>query len=109
MKLPKNFGGQGFGGMLKQMQQAMARAQDLERELALEKVEVDKGQVKVYFDGTGKLLKLSIDKEIVDPDDVEALEDLVVAAIREGFQKATDLRNSKVQDIMPNVPGMPGM
>jgi len=56
MKLPKNFGGQGFGGMLKQAQDAMARAQQLEEELAQERIAIDKGPVKAIFDGTGMLL-----------------------------------------------------
>jgi len=106
MKLPKNFGGQGFGNMMKQAQQAMARAQTLEQELALEQIPVDKGPVKAVFDGTGKIVKISIDKSVVDPEDVEALEDLIVSAIREGFEKATELRNAKVQEIMPNIPGL---
>lgn len=105
MKLPKNFGGQGFGNMMKQAQQAMARAQTLEQELALEQIPVDKGPVKAVFDGTGKIVKISIDKSVVDPEDVEALEDLIVSAVREGFEKATELRNAKVQEIMPNIPG----
>ena len=106
MKLPKNFGGQGFGGMMKQYQQAMSRAQNLEQELALERIEVDKGPVKVVFTGTGEIDKLTIDKSVVDPEDVESLEDLIVTAVREGFNKATELRNSKVQEIMPNIPGL---
>ncbi|HMS54085.1 MAG TPA: YbaB/EbfC family nucleoid-associated protein [Fimbriimonadaceae bacterium] len=106
MKLPKGFGGQGFGGMMRQAQEAMARAQTLEQELALERILVDKGQVKVEFTGTGELVKISIDPSIVDPDDVEGLETMIETAVREGFTKATDLRNSKVQEIMPNIPGM---
>lgn len=105
MKLPKNFGGQGYGGLMKQAQQAMARAQTLEQELALEQIPIDKGPVKAIFDGTGKIVKVTIDKSVVDPEDVEALEDLIVSVVREGFEKATDLRNSKVQEIMPNIPG----
>lgn len=106
MKLPKGFGGQGFSGMMRQAQEAMARAQTLEQELALERIVVDKGQVKVEFTGTGELLKITIDPAIVDPEDVEGLETMIETAVREGFTKATDLRNAKVQEIMPNIPGM---
>jgi len=83
----------------------MARAQTLEQELALERISVDKGPVKSVFDGTGKIVSITIDKSVVDPEDVEALEDLIVSAVREGFDKATELRNAKVQEIMPNIPG----
>lgn len=106
MKLPKNFGGKGFQGMLAEAQGAMARAQNLEAELAKEVIEIEKSGVKAVFNGTGELMKLNIDKELVDPDDVEMLEDMVVAAVRDGFAKATELREARVQEIMPNVPGM---
>ena len=106
MKLPKGFGGQGFSGMMQQAQQAMARAQQLEQELASERIAIDKGPVKAMFDGTGQLLAIKIDKEVVDPEDIEALEDLIVSAVRDGFTTATDARNAKVQSIMPNIPGL---
>jgi len=106
MKLPKNFGPQGFGGMMQQMKDAMARAQTLEEELANERIGVDKGPVKALFSGTGELLKISIDKAVIDPDDVEMLEDLIVSAVRDGFNSATQLRENKVQGILPNVPDL---
>lgn len=106
MKLPKNFGPQGFGGMMQQMKDAMARAQTLEEELANERIAVDKGPVKALFTGTGELVKISIDKSVVDPDDIEMLEDLVVSAVRDGFNTATQLRENKVQGILPNVPDL---
>lgn len=106
MKLPKGFGGQGFGGMLQQAQQAMARAQQLEEELARERIPIDKGPVKAVFDGRGQIVQLKIDKSVVDPDDIEALEDLIVSAVRDGFTTATDAREAKVQAIMPNIPGI---
>ena len=106
MKLPKNFGGQGFGAMLEQAKSAMARAQDLEEELAAERLAVDRGPVKAIFNGTGELLKISIDPSIMDPEDVETLEDLIVSTVKAGFSQATEIRNAKVQSILPNVPGL---
>jgi DNA-binding YbaB/EbfC family protein len=106
MKLPKNFGGRGFSAMLAQAQQAMARAQDLEQELAQERIAVDKGPVKALFSGTGEIQTVKIDPAILDPNEVEALEDLIVSAIRDGFQQATALRNDRVQAILPNIPGL---
>lgn len=106
MKLPKNFGGQGFGGMLKQAQDAMARAQDLERELELHRIPIDKGPVKGVFSGTGALVSIKIDPSVLDPEDVESLEDLIVSLVRDGFETATSVRNAKVQEIMPNIPGL---
>lgn len=106
MKLPKNFGGQGFGGMLKQAQDAMQKAQELEGELANERIAIDKGPVKAIFDGTGVLVSIKIDKDILDPEDVEALEDLIVSTMRDGSERATTMRNERVQSIMPNIPGL---
>jgi nucleoid-associated protein EbfC len=99
MKLPKGFGGQGMGGMMAKAQEAMARAQNLEQELANERFTIDKGPVKAIVAGTGQLVKISIDKSVVDPDDIEALEDLIVSAVRDGFDKATEVRNQKVEQI----------
>ncbi len=106
MKLPKNFGTQNLGDMMSQAQNAMARAQNLDAELALEMIEVDKAGVKAVFNGTGEIQSLKIQPDVVDPDDLEILEDMIIAAVRDGFAKATEIREAKVKEIMPNVPGM---
>lgn len=106
MKLPKGFGGQGFGSMLQQAQAAMAKAQEVEIALANERVEVEKGPIKATFSGVGELLKVKLDPSVVDPNDIEALEDLIVGVIKDGFTRTTELRNSRVQAIMPNIPGL---
>ena len=110
MKLPKNFGGGGFGGMMQQMQQAMAQAQDLEEELKKTAIPVQNGPIRAVFDGTGEIQGLKItDAAIVDPDDIEGLEDMIVATVRAGFAAATELRESRVKGILPNVPDIPGV
>ena len=106
MKLPKGFGGQGFGGMLEQAKQAMARAQTLNEELEAERLPIDKGPVKMVFNGLGELQTMKLDPSVVDPEDVEGLEDLIVSAVRDGFQQSTALREAKMQQIMPNIPGL---
>ena len=107
MKLPKQFGGGGFQQALAKAQDAMARAKNLESELQGERIEVDKGPVKVVFDGTGVMHSIKIDRQAVDPDDVEMLEDLVLGAVRDGFTKATEMREAKMAKIMPDLP--PGL
>lgn len=109
MKLPKGFGGQGIGGYMQQAKSAMARAQNLEAELQEERLEVDKGPVKAVFNGQGEIVSLKLDASVVDPDDVEALEDLIVGCLKDGFTKAVELRNAKLAEIMPNIPGMGGL
>lgn len=109
MKLPRNFGGQGFGGMMDQMKSAMSRAENLESELASETLSVDKGPVKAVFSGTGELKSIQIDKSVVDPEDIEMLEDLIVGIVKDGFAKATEIRDQRVKEILPNVPNIPGL
>jgi DNA-binding YbaB/EbfC family protein len=111
MKLPKKFGmpGGGMQDLMAGAQQAMARAQNLDQELAAEPIIVDRGQVKLVFNGLGELQTLKIEKSVVDPDDIEALEDLIVGAVRDGFSQAVALREAKVKEIMPNVPGLDKM
>jgi len=109
MKLPKNFGGQGFGGMMENMKGAMARAQNLEAELATMRIESETGPIKVVFDGTGLLQKISIDKSIIDPEDSEMLEDMVLSAVRAGFEKSVEIRATKTKEITDGLPDFPGL
>ena len=110
MKLPKNFGGGGFQGMMQQMQSAMAQAQQLEEDLKKTAIPIQNGPIQALFDGTGEIQGLKItDPSVVDPEDVEALEDLIVATVRAGFVAATELREGKVKGILPNVPEIPGL
>jgi DNA-binding YbaB/EbfC family protein len=85
--MAKNFGGMGaFGsGMMKQvqkMQQDMAKAQE-ELEAKTYTVSSGGGVVTAEVDGKKKLLSLEIKPEAVDPEDVEMLQDLIVAAVGE--------------------------
>ncbi len=106
MKLPKGFGGQGVGNYMQQAKQAMARAQNLENELQAERIDVDKGPVKAVFNGQGEIVSIKLDKSVVDPEDIEVLEDLIVGCLRDGFAKSVELRNTKLAEIMPNIPGI---
>lgn len=92
--------------MLREAQEAMSRAQDIEQELAAQQFIIDKGQVKAIFNGVGEIQKLAIDPAIVDPEDVEMLEDMILSAVRDGFNTATEMRNAKVQAILPKIPGL---
>lgn len=109
MKLPKGFGGAGLQGMLAQAQSAMAQAQSLNDELEAERVGIDKGPVKMVFNGLGELQAIKIDPSIVDPNDIESLEDLIVGAVRDGFQHANKLREERTAQIMKGMPEIPGL
>lgn len=80
-------------GLLKQaqkMQQEMARAQE---ELRHQVVEGSSGGgvVKVRFNGALEILSIKLDPEAVDPNDVEALEDLIQTAVKVGLERAREL------------------
>ena len=80
---------------VQKMQADMAAAQD---ELANETVEgsAGGGKVKAVVTGTGELRSISIAPDVVDPDDIEMLEDLVVAAVSEGLRMANEKQQERM-------------
>ena len=86
MPMPPN-----LNKMLEQMQSEMLAAQEKLKE---EKVDASAGggMVKVVVTGEGRLESITIDKDAVDPDDVELLQDMVLAATNEALRQAEDLR-----------------
>jgi len=79
-----------------EIQSKMARILDATREEAAS----GGGMVKAVADGNGTLLKLSIEREVVDPEEIQMLEDLVVAAVNEAKRKAKDAAQEEVQKII---------
>lgn len=79
--------------MLKQLQQAQSQMMKAQEELAAKSVEGSSGggMVKVTANGRHEILSVKIDKTVVDPDDVEMLEDLVVAAVNDAQTRAEEL------------------
>ena len=67
------------------------------------------GMVSVTVNGSGVVRGIKLDKLVVDPSDVEALEDLILVAIQDAQTKAGDLQQAEVQKIMGGLGGMPGM
>ena len=103
----------GFGDMsslLKQAQQMQKRMADLERDLAERILEgtAGGGMVKVYVNGNQEVQAVKIQKAAVDPDDVESLEDLVTAAVRQAFTAAKELHKKEMGKVTGglNLPGM---
>lgn len=80
--------------MLKQVQKMQAEMQATQEALASETVEasVGGGVVKAVVSGTGALESVTIDPSAVDPDDVEMLQDLIVAAVNEGLRQVQELQ-----------------
>ncbi len=110
MKLPKGFGGgMNIQSVMAQAQQAMERAKHMEEELADERLPLSQNGVDCVFDGRGQMISIKIDPSLVDPDDIETLEDVISAAVRAGFDQAIAVREAKMAEIMPNVPNLPGL
>jgi nucleoid-associated protein EbfC len=85
--------------MLQQAQEMMAAQQQAQEALKDERVEASAGggMVKVVASGDLRIQSLTIDPEAVDPDDVEMLQDLVIAAINQALSQAEELAAQKVQ------------
>ncbi len=101
-----------LGNMLRQaqnLQQAMAKAQD---ELRARTVEASSGggMVSCVVNGRQELLSLKIDPQVVDPGDVEMLQDLIVAAVGEAIRKSHEMMASEMNKLAGgmglNLPGM---
>jgi DNA-binding YbaB/EbfC family protein len=84
--------------MLEQAQQMLAAQQEAQEKLKEERVEATAGggMVKVVLSGDLRLQSLSIDPDAVDPEDVEMLQDMVIAAVNEALRSAEELQQSRM-------------
>lgn len=113
VRIPKDFGGGPNTNMLKQIQKMQddmaskqAELEDMEFETA-----AGGGAVKVKITGKKEIKSIDIDKDAVDPDDIEMLEDMLCAAINEAIKKVEDTTAEEMSKITGglNMPGMPGL
>lgn len=102
--------GMNIQGLMKQAQKMQEQIQKAQEDLKQKTVEtsVGGGMVTVMFNGSQELLKITIDKEAVDPDDVETLQDLVLSAVNEGLKKSQAMVEAEMGDITGGmkIPGM---
>ena len=103
----------GAGNMQKQLQQMQAMQRQMEQMQAeLEEKEITTtsggGAVSVTVNGKKEIVTLQIDKDVVDPDDVEMLQDLVVAAVNEARRQVDDISNAEMGKLTGglNIPGL---
>lgn len=89
------------------MQEQMAKTQS---ELAEKTVEVEAGggKVKVVANGAGEVVSIKINKEIVDPNDVEFLEEVVLSGVQNAIEKGKELAQSEMTKITGGL-GIPGL
>lgn len=97
--------------MMKQMQKMQKQMLDTQKELESKEVEVSVGggNVTVRANGAGDVISLKIAKEVVDPEDVEILEDLVLSAVKQAIQKGKDMAANEMKKVTEGLPLPPGM
>lgn len=103
-------GGMDMGKLMKQAQKMQAAASKLQEDLNLQVVSGSAGGGAVVVEMTGGLepKSVTITKAAVDPEDVETLEDLVLAALKDAVSKAQNLQNSQMSGLMGGMGGLPG-
>lgn len=108
----QNFGGFGGGG---NMQQLMRQAQKMQQQLQetqerLEDAEYEAtsggGMVSVKLSGKRELTSITIDPQVVDPDDIEMLQDLIMAAVNEAIRKGEEAREAAMSRMAPGMGGL---
>ena len=108
---------QGMGGGPSNMQSMIKQAQKMQEDMAAKQEELESceydvaaggGVVNVKINGKKEILSVKIDPEVVDPDDVETLEDLIVAAVNEAIKKVETVSAEEMQKITGSI-GLPGM
>ena len=101
----------GFGNIMKEMQKIQAKMEEIQKELENKRVEgtAGGGMVKVVANGKQEILEIKIDPEVVNPDDVEMLEDLIVAAVNQAKEKAQQIQMEDMSKLTGGlkIPGLP--
>ena len=115
VRIPQGMGGgpNNMASMLKQaqkMQEDMAAKQE-ELEAAEYEVSAGGGMVTVRISGKKQILSLDVKEDIVDPDDIETMTDIITAAVNEAIRKVEDTASEELGKItgQMNMPGMSGL
>ncbi len=108
----QNFGGFGGGG---NMQQLMRQAQKLQEQMVKTQQELEEreysaqaggGMISVTATGKGMLKSIVINPECVDPDDVDILQDMVLAAVNEAIRMGQEAKETELGKLSPGMGGM---
>ena len=110
--IPKGMGGgpQNMSAMLRQAQKMQEDMAALQEDLDSREYDISAGGgvVDVKINGKREILNINIKPEIVDPDDIEMLSDILVAAVNEAIKTVDETNNTEMSKITGNV-GLPGM
>ncbi|MBS3809421.1 MAG: YbaB/EbfC family nucleoid-associated protein [Desulfobacterales bacterium] len=99
-----------MGKMMKQAQQLQEKMNKLQEEMADKTVEATAGggMVKVVANGRQQIVSVNIEKEVVDPEDVEMLQDLILAAVNEALSRSQEMVSEEMSKLTGgmNIPGL---
>ena len=102
-----------MGNLMKQAQQFQTKMAQLQEELGEKTVEASAGggMVSVVANGRQEIISITIETEVIDPDDAEMLQDLILAAVNDALSKAKNMVNEEMGKLthglnLPNVPGL---
>jgi hypothetical protein len=100
----------GMGGLMKQAQKMQNRILKVQEEMAEKTIEASAGGglVTVIANGRQEIVSIKVEKEVVDPDDVEMLEDLILAAVNDALKKSQQMMAEEMKKITGgmNIPGL---
>ena len=110
--IPKGMGGgpQNMNAMIRQAQKMQEDMEALQADLDAREYDISAGGgvVGIKINGKKEILSINIEPEIVDPDDIETLSDILVAAVNEAIKRVEDTNSSEMAKIAGSV-GLPGM
>lgn len=99
----------GMGQMVKQAQKLQAKMLKMQEELAEKTVETSSGggMIRVVANGKQQIVSIQIEKEVVDPEDVEMLQDLLLAAVNDALSKSQEMVSKEMGKLTGgmNIPG----
>jgi len=102
-----------MGQLMKQAQQLQTKMAKLQEELGEQIVEASAGggMVNVTVNGRQEIVSIRIEREVIDPEDAEMLQDLILAAVNDGMTRAKNMVNDEMGKLTKglNIPGIPGI
>ncbi len=108
---------QGMQGMIKQAQKLQEKMAQVQAELEQKTVTADAGggMIRVTVNGKQQVVSIRIEKEVVNPEEIDMLEDLVVSAVNKGLEESQRMAQEEMQKVtagvLPQIPGLnfPGL
>ncbi|MCE5193864.1 MAG: YbaB/EbfC family nucleoid-associated protein [Nitrospiraceae bacterium] len=102
-----------LGDIMREAQRLQAEMQKMKEEAKAKNVEASAGggMVTVTANGSGEIVSIKIEKDVVNPDDIEMLQDLIIAAVNEAVRRSQEMMNEEMSKLTGglNIPGFGGL